>query len=169
MLDNRRKQRLEGYIERKKFNLCRNIYVLHRFMNEWAESQWKADGWENIRPDHLRLISIVADDSVSNNELARRAGVSKQAMSKMVADLERHGFIDVQPDPNDSRAKIISMSNSGVDFLEYFQTCNKPIEKQFREIIGEEKTEKLREILSELAEGLIKIEGFKSKLTTIKS
>ena len=158
MLDKRGKKKFEGYIERKKTNLSRHIYITYRYFNEWAQKQWKEDGWENIRPEHLRLISILGVDVVNNNELAKRARVSKQAMSKMVADLEVHGFIDVEPDPNDSRAKIISVSNNGVEFLEYFYNCNKLIEKRFRAMLGDEKTEKLTELLGELTECILEFE-----------
>jgi len=157
MLDKRRKQKLELYIQKKKTNLSRHIYITYRYFNEWSQRQWKEDGWKDIRPDHLRLISIIGTDVVNNNELAKRAGVSKQAMSKMVNDLQSHGFIEVVPDPHDSRAKMISMSNDGVEFLEYFHNCSKKINKQFEDILGKEKVEKLQLLLSELTEGIMEI------------
>jgi DNA-binding MarR family transcriptional regulator len=158
MLDKRSEKKLEAYMLKKRTNLCRHIYIIHRYFNEWAQKQWVDDGWTDIRPEHLRLISIVGMETVNNNELAKRARVSKQAMSKMVADLESHGFVDVTPDPHDSRAKIISISNKGVEFFEYFQSCNKLIEKKFITILGDEKTDKLRELLGELTEGILKHE-----------
>lgn len=158
MIDRRGKQKLEKYMLKGKTNLCKHIYITHRFFNEWAQKQWKADGWENIRPESLRLIAILRTDVVNNNELAKRARVTKQAMSKMVNDLELHGFIDVNPDPNDSRAKIISVSNKGADFLEYFYNSSKLIEKQFTAIIGKEKTEMLISLLGELTEGILEHE-----------
>jgi DNA-binding MarR family transcriptional regulator len=158
MLDKRRKEKLESYMLKKKTNLCRHIYITYRYFNEWAQKQWLVDGWENIRPEHLRLVSILGTDAVNNNELAKRARVSKQAMSKMVNDLESHGFIDVEPDPNDSRAKIISISNNGVEFLEYFQNTGKVMNKRFEDILGIAKTEKLRALLSELTEGILELE-----------
>jgi DNA-binding MarR family transcriptional regulator len=155
MLDKRGKKKLELYMQRKKTNISRHIYITYRYFNEWAQNQWKEDGWKNIRPEHLRLISILGTDAVNNNALAKRARVSKQAMSKMVNDLESHGFIDVETDPNDSRAKIVSVSNSGVEFLEYFYNCSVGIEKRFEEILGVEKTAKLKGLLGELTEGIL--------------
>ena len=143
---------------KKKTNLCRHIYITYRYFNEWAQKQWIEDGWENIRPEHLRLISILGTDVVNNNELAKRARVSKQAMSKMVNDLESHGFVDVEPDPNDSRARIISISNNGLEFLEYFQNSSKVMNKQFEDILSKEKAEKLLSLLSELTEGILELE-----------
>jgi len=155
MLDKRSKQKLESYMLSRKTNICRHIYITYRFFNEWAQKQWPEDGWKNIRPEHLRLISILGTDVVNNNELAKRARVSKQAMSKMVNDLESHGFIDVEADPHDSRSRIISVSHKGVEFLEYFSSCTKVMEKQFKDILGAEKTAKLKELLGELTEGIL--------------
>jgi len=155
MLDKKRTKQLEDWMDKRKANPGRLIYIIYRYVHEWASVRWKADGWENLQPDHLRLISIVGTDSVNNNELAKRARVSKQAMSKMVMQLEKFGFIDVNPDPKDSRAKVISVNNQGADFLQYFNSCGMVLVDDFAEIIGEKKTKQLIPLLSELAEGLI--------------
>ena len=158
MLSKRAKAKLEVLMTSRKRNLARHIYILHRYFNEWALAKWQNDGWGEIRPEHLRLISIVGTDVVNNNELAKRARVSKQAMSKMVTDLETRGFIVVEPDPHDSRAKIISISEEGVNFLEYFNQCAKVLEDKFTAIIGQKKKEQLVDILSELTEGILDCE-----------
>src|SRR5579863_1155659 len=158
MLDTRSKDKLEKYMVQRRRNVARLIYILHRFFNEWAEKKWEEDGWGEIRPEHLRLISIVGTDRVNNNELAKRARVSKQAMSKMVNDLERRGFIDVRPDQHDSRAKMISVSKEGVDFLGYLCSSAKQFEQILTSIMDRKKTEKLIDILSELTEGIIEKE-----------
>lgn len=155
MLDKKGKKQLDAWVEKRRENPGRLIYIIFRYVHEWASIRWKEDGWENLQPDHMRLISIVGADSVNNNELAKRARVSKQAMSKMVNQLEKFGFIDVQPDPKDSRAKVISVSNQGAEFLQYFNSCGKLLAKDFASIIGEEKTKQLIPILSELAESII--------------
>ncbi len=158
MLDKGSKDRLEDYMQKRKRNLGRLIYITHRHFNEWALKRWHEDGWHEIRPEHLRLISIIGLEAINNNELAKKARVSKQAMSKMVNDLVKRGVVDVQPDPDDSRAKIISISKSGVDFIIYFNSCSKNLEQKFNDIIGKKKTAQLIDILSELTEGILECE-----------
>ena len=41
------------------------------------------------------------------SELARRAQITKQSMSELVAHLERHGYVERVPDPDDRRAKLV--------------------------------------------------------------
>jgi DNA-binding MarR family transcriptional regulator len=158
MLDKRSKDKLERIIERRKRNIARLIYITYRNFNEWAQVQWKKDGWGDIRPDHMRLISILGTEALNNNELAKRAKVTKQAMSKMVTLLEGHGFVDVHPDPSDSRSKIISISKNGVEFLDYLGNCAIGLEEKFNQIIGEKKTQQLISILSEFTEGVLEQE-----------
>jgi DNA-binding MarR family transcriptional regulator len=158
MLDKRTKAKLDSHIATRKRNITRGIYITHRYINEWALTKWKQDGWDNIRPDHLRLISIISTEQLNINELSKRARVSKQAMSKMVNDLISKGFIAFETDPNDSRSKIISITKDGVEFMEYFKGCAKLVEKKFEDIIGAKKTQQLIDILAELTEGILEEE-----------
>lgn len=158
MLDKRTKAKLDSHITARKRNITRGIYITHRYVNEWALTKWKEDGWDNIRPDHLRLISIISTEALNINELSKRARVSKQAMSKMVNDLISKGFIAFETDPKDSRSKIISITKDGVEFMEYFIGCAKLVEKKFEDIIGKKKTQQLTDILSELSEGILDCE-----------
>ncbi len=158
MLDKRTKAKLDEHIATRKRNVTRGIYITYRYLNEWALSKWKEDGWDTIRPDHLRLISIISTEQLNINELSKRARVSKQAMSKMVNDLISKGFIAFETDPHDSRSKIISITKDGVEFMEYFKGCSKLVEKKFEDIIGEKKTQLLIDILEELTEGILELE-----------
>jgi DNA-binding MarR family transcriptional regulator len=158
MLDKRSKEKLESFMQTRKRNLARLIYITHRHFNEWAQKKWIEDGWGEIRPEHLRLISIIGTGEVNINELAKRARVTKQAMSKMVNDLKERGFIQIHPDPQDSRSKIISISSEGADFMMYLCGSAKELEIKFAAIIGKKKTEQLISILSELTEGILELE-----------
>ncbi len=165
MLDKKTTAKLVRHMTVRKRNITRGIYITHRYLNEWTHKKWKEDGWDNIRPDHLRLISIISSERLNIIELSKRAHVSKQAMSKMVNDLISKGFIAFETDPRDSRSKIISITKEGVEFMEYFRGCSKLVEKKFQDIIGEKKTQQLIDILSELSEGILDCEmkEFKKK------
>ncbi len=158
MLDKKTQARLEQYMASRKRNMARLIYILNRYFNEWAQKKWKEDGWEDIRPEQLRLISIISLEPVNINELSKRARVSKQAMSKMVSDLISKGFIEYDTDPKDSRSKIISITKAGVEFMDYFLGCSRILEKNFEEKIGVKKTQQLIAILSELTEEIMECE-----------
>lgn len=163
MLDKKTQTRLERYMVARKHNIARLIYILNRYFNEWTVKKWKEDGWEDIRPEQLRLISIISLEPVNIIELSKRARVTKQAMSKMVNDLISKGFIEYDTDPKDSRSKIISITKEGVGFMDYFLQCSRLLEKNFEEKIGEKKTEQLIVLLSELTESILEGERKESE------
>src|ERR1700760_4097452 len=108
---------LNGY----RNNFGTHLYRIYWHMLIWSEKEWKADGWTEITTDHLKVISVVArSKNTTNNELAKLIGVSKQAMSQMITLLEKRGVLTVNKNPSDSRAKIITLSEYGVDFMIYF-------------------------------------------------
>lgn len=158
MLDKKTQARLEELIAKRRYTLTKGIYITHRYVNDWAHRKWKEDGWDDIRPEHLRLISIISMEALNINELSQRARVSKQAMSKMVATLIDKGFISYETDPKDSRSKIISITKEGVDFMFYFISCSEIIKADFETIIGAKKTAQLISILTELSEGILEKE-----------
>jgi DNA-binding MarR family transcriptional regulator len=75
-------------------------------------------------------------------------------MSQMVTLMEKRGVLIVEQDPNDSRAKLISLSKYGVEFMVYFSSSIEELTKQYTSIIGREKMELLTEIAGELANGI---------------
>ncbi len=42
-----------------------------------------------------------------------RCGLTKQAVSQQLAHLERHGYVQVSPDPGDHRARLVSLTERG--------------------------------------------------------
>ena len=58
--------------------------------------------FENIDPEGTRL-TVLAD----------RAGVSHQAMSEFVGELEARGLLERVPDPSDGRARLIRLTGPG--------------------------------------------------------
>ncbi len=48
-------------------------------------------------------------------DLARRAGIAKQSMAELVAELERLDYVERQPDPRDGRARARASDGSWAD------------------------------------------------------
>jgi DNA-binding MarR family transcriptional regulator len=64
-----------------------------------------------LRSTDLRILNILYDvESVSINELARRAHVDKAWISRSVVELLDKKWISKQQDPNDSRAQLVRLT-----------------------------------------------------------
>ena len=145
---------------KRKQSLGRHFYVIYWHMHDSVRKKWAEDGWSEITTDHIKLISMIAGgERLSNNELAKLAGVTKQAMSQMVTLLEKRGVLVVKPDPDDSRAKLISLSDYGVEFMAYFSSSTDDLFKRYTKLLGAEKMKLLTELAGELANGIMETDA----------
>jgi len=72
-----------------------------------------AAGFGDIRMAHQAVMMNVGADGIRITDLADRAQMTKQSMGELVAHLEKGGYVTVEPDPNDRRAKIVSLTARG--------------------------------------------------------
>ena len=73
-----------------------------------------ARGFEGLTPAFAGLIPLLDATGARASALAQRSGVTKQAMSQLVRELEARGYVEQVPDPTDTRAKIIRLTKRGV-------------------------------------------------------
>ena len=73
-----------------------------------------ARGFDGMTPALATLIPQLDAMGARPGALAQRSGISKQAMSKLLRELETRGYIEQVPDPKDTRAKIVRLTKRGV-------------------------------------------------------
>src|SRR5437899_3070327 len=71
-------------------------------------------GFEGMTPAFASLIPLLDGTGARPTALAQRAGITKQAISQLVQELEKRGYVEQIPDPTDTRAKIIRLTARGV-------------------------------------------------------
>ncbi|MEA5404233.1 MarR family transcriptional regulator [Arcicella sp. DC2W] len=134
----------------KDRHIGRLIAKSHRLVREIASEFLRAKGYTNFRVGHMvALIHIDLEGSNINN-LASLAGVTKQAMSKLVKELQDEGFVSIEKHPNDARTLIVKLSDKGISTMLHWKECTANIESKFAEVIGLEKVEQLKNILSDV-------------------
>ena len=74
-------------------------------------------GHRNLSMAFEGYMVLLAERDLSPGELADRLGISKQACSKTLRDLEKQQLIVRRPHPADSRSRLISLSPAGVQLL----------------------------------------------------
>jgi len=79
--------------------------------NELLHARFRAAGFGHVRPAYGSiLIPLFEADGLRIGELARRAGLSKQAMTTMLRQMEAAGLVERRPDPADGRASRIHLT-----------------------------------------------------------
>jgi DNA-binding MarR family transcriptional regulator len=82
-------------------------------------------------------------------DLARRAGISKQAMGKLVDELEKLGYVCRDPH-SDGRAKTIQFTPKGLRLLRDSSAIVEESWRHYAEHFGEARLEKFRDELNDL-------------------
>jgi DNA-binding MarR family transcriptional regulator len=72
-----------------------------------------ADGFSDVRFSDGLVFQHLVDGPLTIGALAARLGVTQQAASKSVADLERRGYVERTADPDDARARLVSLTARG--------------------------------------------------------
>ena len=103
----------------------------------------RARGHET-EPAHFKVIVNLRTSGSRLTELAARAGMSKQAMGKLVDELEAVGYVTRISDPDDGRARLVCFSKSGFQLLRDSLKITEEIWQEYEEILGLSRLKKLR-------------------------
>jgi DNA-binding MarR family transcriptional regulator len=118
---------------------------LGQFRQELEEA-----GYADIRPTHGCVFRFVRDDGMRLTELAAHAGMRKQSVGEIVDDLVEHGYVERFPDPEDRRAKLIRLTEKGIEAQRVGFGLIGEIERRWAERFGDERVAELRETLEEI-------------------
>lgn len=71
-------------------------------------------GFDDVRPSHGFAFTLIAGSGATTVDLAHHLGVTKQAASQMVQELESRGYVRRVAHPTDGRAKLVVLTERGV-------------------------------------------------------
>jgi DNA-binding MarR family transcriptional regulator len=109
-------------------------------------------GHPDIREGHGCVFGFIDIDKGSRlTDLAANAGFTKQAVGEAVTELERLGYVTRVPDPLDGRAKIIQLTERGLDAVIKGRRIFAEIEREWAEQIGPELMASFREAATRIA------------------
>ena len=95
-------------------------------------------GRPDIKPAHNFLFAILGDDGDRAANLATRAGITRQSMGEVIRDLVDIGILEMVPDPDDGRAKIVRYTPEGKRFAGEGYLHLGDLERTFEEEFGED-------------------------------
>lgn len=104
----------------KKFNQTNSVRIIRqitRYLTHEISDRLEKSGHFGLSARHLSVFENVDFEGTNIVTLANRAGVTKQAMSKLVKEVNTEGYVHVKTDQRDSRVVIVSFSEKGIDFL----------------------------------------------------
>lgn len=112
------------------------------------EREWNAHlaHWD-LNHASLPVLAFLSRGSLSQRDLARASGVTEQTMSRIVARLERSGYVEREPDAADARRHRVTLTEHG---RAVFVAAGDPVVAEEMSIRGldAEQVETLRALLA---------------------
>lgn len=110
-----------------------------------------AAGAGEIRATHNAVLRFLDADGTRATVLAERSGLTRQAVTQIVDDLEQLGYVAREPDPADRRAKRVVYTERGRKAFAASRGVIERIERAYEERLGARAYAALRKSLRELA------------------
>jgi DNA-binding MarR family transcriptional regulator len=160
MADNRRRRaaliaRLE---QRKQASVGQLLFRAARLYNERALARVRARV-PAARQAHTTLLPHIDFGGTRLTEIARRAGITKQAVGQLVDEMVALGMLRRQADPDDARAQLITFTEEGLEQMLAGIDVLDEIERTLAAAVGEGTLARLRRDLVRLLPALLALDG----------
>lgn len=122
-----------------------------RGISQVFSDRMTAAGFDDVRPTHGFALTLVGDQGTTATELGRRLGMTKQSAGEVVTHLARQGYVERRPDPEDRRARRITLTPRGRECVEIIWTELADIQGAWSDAVG---TAGLADLTGGLRKGL---------------
>jgi DNA-binding MarR family transcriptional regulator len=107
-------------------------------------------GFDDLDAAHLNVFQYPGPQGARPSELAARLRISKQALNYLLGQLERLGYVERRPDPDDLRSKRVALKPRGTSAIGVIREAVGEIEAVWAQQLGPERFAQLRSLLLEL-------------------
>lgn len=132
-----------------------------RMLDELAQAQVNREAGARVaRPALMRLIPYLEEGGIRPSELARRADVTKQAVTQSLRTCEALGLVEFAPDPSDGRAQLVRLTDGGQAAVRYGQSVLGFLEGELARRVG---VARVRELVAGLGQLLPVLEEWTAR------
>ena len=110
-----------------------------------------AKGFDDTKFGHGYIVQGLLAGDTTVTELAQRLGISVQAVSKTIQEMERLGYLESLPDPADGRARRLQLSVRGQANLAESRRARAEIMRRLEKRLGKKQTREVTKALRALA------------------
>jgi DNA-binding MarR family transcriptional regulator len=139
--------RARSHTDHQLENIGRLLLRAQRDFDAELNARLRERGYPDVRLAHSGLFAHIDPDGTRSSELAERAGMTKQGMGQLVADLEGKGYVERVEDPADRRAKLVRLTKKGWQHIRDARVIIGEIEEAYSQRLGDGRLETLRAIL----------------------
>jgi DNA-binding MarR family transcriptional regulator len=122
-----------------------------RTLNTELMTRLAASGHPLIRPSHMAVFAGLEPGGSQITSLAHHAGVSRQALSALVREVEKLGYVRTAPDPDDGRAVRVELTDEGVQLCLAAISISTEITREIQERWGSTALDETRDRLRSIS------------------
>lgn len=127
--------------------LGRLLYFSFNLLLDRTMTKLKRRGHANIGMAQSVLLRNLDFSGTQITVIAKRAGVTKQAIVKVARNLQQRGYLKILPDPNDRRAKLVMLTRKGYRFVNDVIEISEEVENEIAAAVGRKKMNELQTTL----------------------
>ena len=113
-----------------------------------------ASGFDDISLADSDILVLLEPEGIRLTELARRRQVTKQAAHEQVHSLVKRGYLALETDPEDRRARIVCYTRKGLNLTRALADIKRQLNRKVTDAIGADRLRVLRETLAVVEEKL---------------
>lgn len=121
-------------------DLVRTLY----WFDEQLQVRLEALGWGRRGRSQSLILANIANGETRASRMADNLGVSRQAMSQFLTELEKDRLIEVVPDPDDRRARIVRFTPESEAIREDAKKVLRDMERELETAMGVKDFESLK-------------------------
>jgi len=130
----------------KRF-LMIDLLNAYYWMDEALQVGLKERGWNDVTRSQSLILANITFGVRRASHLARNLGITRQAISQMLAEMERKGLLQSETDPADGRAQIVNFDDSSQSIRDDAMELLSNIETEVADRIGKKRFKALIEAL----------------------
>jgi DNA-binding MarR family transcriptional regulator len=128
-------------------NLGQLLLGAFRWFDESLIAALHAAGWPELTRAHSLVFAQLDTGGARTAEIARRAGISRQAVHQTVQELQRLGLVSLVPDPTNRSAKLVVPTDRGQASIRVAKATLAKLEGELAQRLGREQIRALRQAL----------------------
>jgi DNA-binding MarR family transcriptional regulator len=107
-------------------------------------------GFDDFDPAYLTVFRYPGPQGARPTDVAVQLGISKQALNYLLRELERLGYLEREPHPDDLRSKRIVLTERGAAAVGVIREAVEEMEAAWARRLGPKRFAQLRSLLLEL-------------------
>lgn len=135
--------------------LLRMVWQLHR---DRMYERLVAAGYPDVTRAQFALLRFPGVDGMRPGEAAELAGLSKQSVNDLLGELERIGYLERQPHPDDGRGRVVRLTPRGKRLQRTTHEISRELEADWAARIGPERIASLKQTLGDMLTSSAKLD-----------